>query len=188
MNQIMVQNEPDHGSNEPDHGSNEPIMMTTKIIEKLLNDYIELLNDEEDFNAIINVGKIPDIYLWGSHLLDNLDVSFIFELMFIVCKFFLEELAKYIEAYLIETKAHWLHLHFAHVYQESFKNFTLLHENALVSLVGQDYLQTGEINIWNYVIKWGIAQNPDLPTDSKDWTYENFSIFEDYFTKLPISY
>ncbi|RIB29081.1 hypothetical protein C2G38_2156323 [Gigaspora rosea] len=28
--------------------------MTTKIIEKLLNDYIELFNDEEDFNSALN--------------------------------------------------------------------------------------------------------------------------------------
>ena len=108
--------------------------------------------------------------------------------MFIACEFFLEELAKYIESYLIETKAHWLRLHFAHVYQESFKSnilqelqkwsndivvkypnkifdsedFTLLHENALVSLVGRDDLQMEEIKIWKYVIKWGIAKNPDL--------------------------
>ncbi|RIB08444.1 hypothetical protein C2G38_349086 [Gigaspora rosea] len=120
--------------------------------------------------------------------------------MLIACEFFLEELAKYIEAYLIETNAHWLRLRFAHVYQESFKSntlkelqewcndivvkypdkifdsedFTLLHENALVSLVGRDDLQMEEIKIWKYVIKWGIAQNPDLPSDYKDWTHENF--------------
>ncbi|RIB08446.1 hypothetical protein C2G38_2147056 [Gigaspora rosea] len=120
--------------------------------------------------------------------------------MLIACEFVLEELAKYIEAYLIEAKAHWLRLHFAHVYQEGFKSntlkelqkwcndivvkypdkifdsedFTLLHENALISLVGRDDLQMEEIKIWKYVIKWGIAQNPDLPSDYKDWTHENF--------------
>ena len=31
-----------------------------------------------------------------------------------------------------------------------------------------------EITIWNYVIKWGIAQNPDLPSNPKDWSHENF--------------
>ena len=41
--------------------------MTTKIIEKLLNDYIELLNDEEDFNVIINVGKIPYVKTFKTH-------------------------------------------------------------------------------------------------------------------------
>ncbi|RIB04936.1 hypothetical protein C2G38_640678 [Gigaspora rosea] len=120
--------------------------------------------------------------------------------MLIACEFFLEKMAKYIEANLIETKAHWLRFHFAHVYQESFKSnilqelqkwcndiaikypdkifnsedFTLLHEYALVSLIGRDDLQMEEIKIWKYVIKWGIAQNPDLPANSKDWTYENF--------------
>ncbi|RIB12424.1 hypothetical protein C2G38_25600 [Gigaspora rosea] len=41
--------------------------MTTKIIEKLLKDYIELLNDEEDFNVIISVGKIPDVKTFKTH-------------------------------------------------------------------------------------------------------------------------
>ncbi|RIB29212.1 hypothetical protein C2G38_2057267, partial [Gigaspora rosea] len=31
-----------------------------------------------------------------------------------------------------------------------------------------------EAKIWNNVIKWGIAQNPGLPSDSKNWTNENF--------------
>ncbi|RIB29205.1 hypothetical protein C2G38_2057241, partial [Gigaspora rosea] len=31
-----------------------------------------------------------------------------------------------------------------------------------------------EVKIWNNVIKWGIAQNPGLPSDSKNWTHENF--------------
>jgi hypothetical protein len=28
--------------------------------------------------------------------------------------------------------------------------------------------------IWDQIIKWGIAQNIDLPTDIKDWSHENF--------------
>ncbi|RIB08448.1 hypothetical protein C2G38_2211632 [Gigaspora rosea] len=150
--------------------------MTTRIIEKLLNDYIELLNDEEDFNVIINVEKIPDVKTFKAHSVilryqslyfrnelaninkdeNNIKTINLNHLMLIACEFFLEELAKYIEAYLIETNAHWLRLHFAHVYQESFKSnthkelqkwrndivvkypykifdsedFTLLHENA----------------------------------------------------------
>ncbi|RIB26225.1 hypothetical protein C2G38_2138405 [Gigaspora rosea] len=32
-----------------------------------------------------------------------------------------------------------------------------------------------EIKIWNYIIKWGIAQNSCLPSDPEDWSHENFS-------------
>ncbi|RIB22477.1 hypothetical protein C2G38_2033554 [Gigaspora rosea] len=31
-----------------------------------------------------------------------------------------------------------------------------------------------EGKIWNYVIKWGIAQNQGLPSDPEEWTLENF--------------
>ncbi|RHZ79105.1 hypothetical protein Glove_151g5 [Diversispora epigaea] len=37
-----------------------------------------------------------------------------------------------------------------------------------VSLLERDDLQIEEIKVWDYVIKWGIAQNPDLPTDVEE--------------------
>ncbi|RIB24778.1 hypothetical protein C2G38_610332 [Gigaspora rosea] len=120
--------------------------------------------------------------------------------MIVSSEFLLEELVKYIETYLIEKNAHWLRLNFARIYQTSFQNkqfqelqkwcndiaakypskvfesedFTTLQENALVSLIKRDDLQIEEIKIWNYVIQWGIAQNPGLSSDPKNWSSENF--------------
>ncbi|RIB22131.1 hypothetical protein C2G38_1028693 [Gigaspora rosea] len=54
------------------------------------------------------------------------------------------------------------------------ENFTSLQENALVSLISRDDLQMEEVKIWNRVIEWGIAQNPDLPSNPEDWSHENF--------------
>ena len=31
-----------------------------------------------------------------------------------------------------------------------------------------------EGKIWDHVIRWGIAQSTDLPTDTKSWSHENF--------------
>ncbi|RIB24689.1 hypothetical protein C2G38_2139161 [Gigaspora rosea] len=31
-----------------------------------------------------------------------------------------------------------------------------------------------EVKIWNYIIKWGIAQNPDLLSNPEDWSNEKF--------------
>ncbi|RIB11627.1 TRAF-like protein [Gigaspora rosea] len=31
-----------------------------------------------------------------------------------------------------------------------------------------------EVKIWDYVIKWGIAQNPSLPSDPDQWSDEHF--------------
>ncbi|RIB28830.1 hypothetical protein C2G38_2028228 [Gigaspora rosea] len=145
--------------------------------------------------------KFNNRYIYGGiALLENNDNSFIFELMLIAYEFLFEELAKYLETHLVESKAHWLRLNFTTVYQKSFQNeklqelqkwsndimvkypnkifdsenFTSLQENALVSLISRDDLQMEEVKIWNRIIEWGIAQNPGLPSNPEDWSYENF--------------
>ncbi|RIB11137.1 hypothetical protein C2G38_131247 [Gigaspora rosea] len=121
--------------------------------------------------------------------------------MFMTSEFLLEELTKHIENHLIETNANWLRLNFMRIYQKSFQNnqfqnlqkwcndflvkypnkifdsedFISLQENALVSLIKRDDLQMEEIKIWKYIIKWGIAQHPDLSLDGQEnWTNDNF--------------
>ena len=41
----------------------------------------------------------------------------------------------------------------------------------------RDDLQIDEIEVWNYVITWGIAQNPSLQSDFKTWHNEDFAAF-----------
>src|SRR6185369_3109534 len=112
----------------------------------------------------------------------------------------LKELSRKLESYLIESKASWLRTHFSLVYRSIFdsnefkglkkfyndiivkypnlifesEDFTSLQETALVSILARDDLKDEETKIWDYVIKWGIAQNPTLPADSKKWSNENF--------------
>ncbi|RIB29211.1 hypothetical protein C2G38_2155886 [Gigaspora rosea] len=144
-------------------------------------------------NVSIQQFEIIIKYIYGGiFLIENHNASFIFELMLIACEFFFDELAKYLETHLIEKEAHWLRLNFTRIYQKSFENNKLqglqkwcndimvkypekifdsedlitIQENALVSLISRDDLQMEEIKIWNNVIKWGIAQNPGLPSDS----------------------
>ncbi|RHZ85280.1 hypothetical protein Glove_67g87 [Diversispora epigaea] len=114
------------------------------------------------------------------------------------CK--LEELTNKLETLLIDTKASWLKTHFSLVYRTIFdrrnfkklenycndiivkypnlifdsSDFTSLQESALVSLLKRDDLQMKEVEIWDYVIKWGISQNSTLPTNLEEWSKENF--------------
>ncbi|RIB21819.1 hypothetical protein C2G38_2140479 [Gigaspora rosea] len=120
--------------------------------------------------------------------------------MIITCEFLFEELAKRLEIYLIETKASWLRLHFSEIFQKSFQNnkfqelqnwcndiivkhpekifesegFTSIQENALIALIKRDDLQMEEIKIWKHIIEWGIAQNPGMSPDPKNWSNDNF--------------
>ncbi|RHZ58865.1 hypothetical protein Glove_367g29 [Diversispora epigaea] len=123
--------------------------------------------------------------------------------MLTAVEFDLEELTNKLEIHLIETKASWLKTHFSLVYRtifdrQNFKNlenycndiivkypnlifdandFTSLPESALISLLKRDDLQMEEVEIWDYIVKWGIAQNPTLPTNLEDWTKDNFLPF-----------
>ncbi|RHZ87639.1 hypothetical protein Glove_33g290 [Diversispora epigaea] len=222
--------------------------MSLKFFDKLSQNFIELINDKDDYNVIIDVenkeesftahsnvlkyrssyfrkeleniqpnennikiitkpsisSKIFDVilnYIYGGIVnLEKVETRFIFDLMLIANEFELEELSNKLETILIKDKASWLKTHFSLVYRtifvkENFKNlenfcndivvkypnlifdssdFTSLPESALVSLLKRDDLQMKEVEIWDYVIKWGITQNPTLPTNLGDWTKENF--------------
>ncbi|RHZ76511.1 hypothetical protein Glove_196g137 [Diversispora epigaea] len=148
--------------------------------------------------------KIFDIilkYIYGGIVdLENVETKFIFDLMVTANEFEIEELTKKLENHLIETESSWIKSHFSLVYRSIFignefkdlekfcndivakypslifdaDDFTSLQESALVSLLKRDDLQLEEVIIWEYVIKWGIAQNSNLSVDFNKWTKENF--------------
>ncbi|RHZ60549.1 hypothetical protein Glove_352g30 [Diversispora epigaea] len=222
--------------------------MSLKFFDKLSRNFIELLNDKDDYNIIImvkneksfsahsnvlkcrspyfckelkniipnenNIKTItkPNIsdkifyiilkYIYGGIVdLENVETKFIFDLMVIADEFEIEELTKKLENHLIETQSSWLKSHFSLVYRSIFsgnnfidlekfcndivakypnlifdaEDFTSLQESALVSLLKRDDLQLEEMILWEYIIKWGIAQNPILPVDLKEWNKENFT-------------
>jgi hypothetical protein len=112
----------------------------------------------------------------------------------------LQELITYLQSFLIETKANWMEQNFNLIYQTSFKNdsflelqkfctdlitkkpdkilkslnFSSIPEKLLVSLIQNDNLQMSEIQVWEHVLKWGLSQNPELPSDPKNFSKEDF--------------
>ncbi|RHZ73591.1 hypothetical protein Glove_230g5 [Diversispora epigaea] len=140
-------------------------------------------------------------YIYGGIInIEDTDTKTIYELMINANELELKELSRKLESYFIESKDSWLRTHFSLVYHSildsnEFKDlkkfyndiivkypnlifdsgdFTSLQETALVSILKRDDLKVEEIKIWDYVIKWGIAQNPTLPADSKEWSKKNF--------------
>ncbi|RIB23989.1 ICP0-binding domain of ubiquitin-specific protease 7-domain-containing protein [Gigaspora rosea] len=135
----------------------------------------------------------------GTISLETFNASVIFELLIAFSEFGLEELIKHTQLFLIENNDSWLRLNFFHGFQTSFKNrlkdlqqfyvniiskhpniifdsdgFLTLSENILLFILNLDNLQMDEVKIWDYVIKWGIAQNPSLPSDFDQWSDEHF--------------
>jgi hypothetical protein len=105
---------------------------------------------------------------------------------------------------LTENKTEWLEQNFEFTHRTSFKSnnfselqqyctnlmakspekifksldFTSLPEKSLVSLIRRDDLQMKEIEVWEHVLKWGLAQNQTLIPDPGTWTDDNFKMME----------
>jgi hypothetical protein len=113
----------------------------------------------------------------------------------------LQELIPHLQSFLIENKKNWIEQNFNLIYQTSFKNdsfldlqkfctelmskhpekifkssdFTSIPEKALISLIQHDNNQMNEVQIWEYVLKWGIAQNPGLSSDPSSYSNDDFN-------------
>ncbi|GBC00017.1 hypothetical protein RclHR1_03710001 [Rhizophagus clarus] len=57
-------------------------------------------------------------------------------------------------------------------------NFTSLSEKSLISLIKRDGLQMKEVEVWEHVLKWGLAQNPNLIPDPITWSDDDFKKME----------
>jgi hypothetical protein len=119
-------------------------------------------------------------------------------------KLFLQELVDYLQKYLIENKSEWMEQHFELIHKTSFQSnsllelqqfctdfmvkspekifesldFTSLPEKSLIQLIKRDDLQMKEIEVWEHVLKWGLAQNPTLLPDPNTWSDDDFKTME----------
>src|SRR6266496_6825647 len=57
-------------------------------------------------------------------------------------------------------------------------NFVSLPETSLISLIKRDDLQMNEVEVWEYVLKWGLEKNPTLLSDPMTWSDDDFKIME----------
>ncbi|GBC04178.1 hypothetical protein RclHR1_05550015 [Rhizophagus clarus] len=152
-------------------------------------------------NASPEIFQIILEYIYGGIFsLDEKDTSDFLKVLATADMLNLQELVDYIQNYLIENKSEWLEQHFEFTQQISSQsnnlsklqefcttlviqspekvlkslNFTSLSEKSLISIIKSDDLQMEEIEVWEHVLKWGLAQNPTLIPDPKSWSKDNF--------------
>ncbi|RHZ71575.1 hypothetical protein Glove_256g116 [Diversispora epigaea] len=162
------------------------------------DDHVKLLKLP---NISVNVFDVIIKYIYsGKVLLEKLENSIIFDLLIASNELELDELIEYLQTHFVNNGASWLQLNFSQVYRTSYQvkcfkiirdfcdniiakhpntifeseNFHSLPEDALISILKQDDLQLEESKIWEYVIDWGKAKNPTLPTSLDKWTSDNF--------------
>ncbi|RGB42985.1 hypothetical protein C1646_682048 [Rhizophagus diaphanus] len=110
------------------------------------------------------------------------------------------ELVEHIQENIIYSKVSWIQNNFMQVYNLAFKNvelefirkycdelisknvelifeshnFNLIDKSLLISIIKKDELALGEIEIWNYVIKWGTEQKPQINSKISELTQDDY--------------
>ncbi|GBB87311.1 hypothetical protein RclHR1_13740006 [Rhizophagus clarus] len=174
-------------------------MDDNKFLTKLSQNLLEILVDEEYYDITIEVGndpyvkvfrahmvilnyrspylrrilstnkkkndgilahiKLPNIlpetfqiilrYIYGGRLsLEEYDVSDIIKILIAANELILQEIITHLQSFLIENK----------------KN-CIRHEN----------FQMSDVQVWEYVLKWGISQNPELSSDPSSYSKDDFN-------------
>ncbi|PKK76728.1 hypothetical protein RhiirC2_844952 [Rhizophagus irregularis] len=159
-----------------------------------------------DFPDIsVNAFNILIRYAYGGVInLDNREASDIMNLLIACEKFKLKELYDYIQDYLIIHHQTWLFQNLLLIQQIGFKhpefiklqnywteticeqpeilfnstNFISVDKKALLSLYKNEILCMEENELWDYIILWGKAQNPELPEKISNWTANEFNILK----------
>ncbi|UZO02475.1 uncharacterized protein OCT59_020955 [Rhizophagus irregularis] len=150
-------------------------------------------------------------YIYGGKLsLKECDTSDIIKILISANELNLQELVSYLQLYIIKNNENWMEENFNLVYQTSFENnsflelqnycvdliskgpdkilksmnFSSIPEKLLISIVQNNNFQMSEIQVWKYVIKWGLAQNPELPTDPAIFSKEDFNVLKNTLQQL----
>jgi hypothetical protein len=136
--------------------------------------------------------------------LNEQDTSEIVKILLAADELLLQELVDYLQKYLIENKSEWMEQHFELIHRASFQSnsllelqqfctdfmanspekifksldFTSLPEKSLIQLIKRDDLQMKEVEVWEHVLKWGLAQNPTLLPDPNTWSCDDFTIMK----------
>ncbi|EXX63287.1 hypothetical protein RirG_153690 [Rhizophagus irregularis DAOM 197198w] len=144
-------------------------------------------------------------YIYGGRLfLKEYDTLDIIKILIAASELNLQELVNHLQIYIIKNNKNWMEKNFNLVYQTSFENHSLLtlqkycndlisnrpekilksinsssiSEKLLVSIIQSNKLQMSEIQVWKYVIKWGLAHNLKLPTDPATFSKDDFNILK----------
>ncbi|GBC09334.1 hypothetical protein RclHR1_08780005 [Rhizophagus clarus] len=142
-------------------------------------------------------------YIYGGALsLKEYDISSIVKILITANELAIQELITHIQSFLIENNASWIKDNFNLIYQISFEsdsfielqkfctsllapekiyntlNFSSIPEKTLISLIQDSNLKMSEIQVWNCVLKWGLAQNPELPSNITNFSKEHIDILK----------
>ncbi|GBB92911.1 hypothetical protein RclHR1_02080003 [Rhizophagus clarus] len=140
-------------------------------------------------------------YIYGGRLaLEEYDTLDIIKILVASSELNLQELTTHLQLFLVENKKNWMEQNFSLVYKTSFEDnsflklqnfcteliskkpekvfnsidFISLPEKCMISLIQHDNIKINVIQVWEQVLKWGITQNPELPSDPSSYSKDDF--------------
>ncbi|RGB35294.1 hypothetical protein C1646_785446 [Rhizophagus diaphanus] len=138
--------------------------------------------------------------------LENLQGPEILKLLMVADEFKISTLISCIQKYLIKDHYEFLQENLMDIFQTFYQNelfisllkfcfieieiifdsdkFTSLEASLLEFLLKQDDLNLSEIEIWEGLIKWGLAQDQELNQNVSKWNQEDFNIFKKILNKF----
>ncbi|RHZ88393.1 hypothetical protein Glove_23g97 [Diversispora epigaea] len=150
---------------------------------KLSQNFVELLNDKDDYNVIIEVENKEKSFTAHSNVMKFRSSYFRRELENIKPN---ENNIKIIikpsiSAQIFDVILQYIYGGIVHLENTEtkfiFDLMLIANEfefEELTNKLETFFIETKEVKIWDYVIKWGIAQNSTLPPNLEEWTKENF--------------
>ncbi|GET03426.1 carbohydrate-binding module family 13 protein [Rhizophagus clarus] len=127
-------------------------------------------------NILPEIFEIILRYIYGGRLsLKESDTSDIIKLLVAANELSLQELTSFEDNSFLDLQKYCNDL-ISNEPDKIFEsqNFTSIPEKLLISVIQNDNLQMSEIQVWEYVLKWGIAQNREIPSSPKDYSKEDF--------------
>ncbi|GBC00041.1 hypothetical protein RclHR1_03720002 [Rhizophagus clarus] len=140
-------------------------------------------------------------YIYGADLsLINYNNLNIVKLLVAANELNLQELISDLQSFLIENRSNWLEKNFCLIYKTCCKSYSFLQlqeycsrliskfpdkvfksldfssipESLLVNLVRTSNFSMSEAQLWENILRWGIAKNPTLSTDPSNYSKDDF--------------
>ncbi|GET03222.1 kinase-like domain-containing protein [Rhizophagus clarus] len=150
-------------------------------------------------------------YIYGGRLsLEEYDTSDIIKILVASSELNLQELMTHLQLFLIKNKKNWMEQNFNLIYRTCYENdsllklqnfcaelmfkepekifnsidFVSLSEKCMIVLIQHDNFQVNTIQVWEQVLKWGVAQNPELSSDPSSYLKDDFNVIKNTLKNL----
>ncbi|RIA87512.1 hypothetical protein C1645_827678 [Glomus cerebriforme] len=110
---------------------------------------------------------------------EEYDASDVIKILVAINELGLQELNPFLQSFLIKNKSDWMKQNFVLVFQP---------KKSLISLIRHKNLQMSGIQVWKHVLKWGLVQNPELPSDPTSYSKDDFITLKDTLQHYPANY